>query len=812
MGCALKRLILWVFFLVPIFSMYAQDNFTSLLIEKMKAYNTEYPREKAYLQLDKYYYVGGESLWLKAYIVEAASLKPTYISSVLHVDLIGPRDTLITEVLFPIEGGEVIGEITLPRSLKRGVYRIRAYTNWMRNFDMDFQTSFRLLNGDALAPLPPREEGDRPDIQFLPEGGKLIAGIEQEVAFKAVGPDGLGIPIEGAIVNRRGDTLKLFTASYKGMGKFLLTAEKNGWYQARVRHQGEDYVYDLPMPEDEGFVLSVNPGYFVTDVSIKTNVNRRLPGYYLIASHEGEILFAMKGKIAEGERLISIPNVNFPTGALQITLFDQFQIPQAERLVFVQRKDALQLDLKQSKSRFGKREKVELDIQVNDATGKAVPDGIFSLAVVDETALWDEQPDKSSIMSHFWLGSDIKAYLETPAFYFENESEALYQALDLVMLTHGWRKYDWKKMSKGDYPIAPYLIERGITFSGRVIHEFGRPMKNGQLNLMVNDLTNFYSTSTDEFGQFIFGGVNSNDTSKLFLQVLNRKNKQRYVKLTLDKPPLYPYLAYPFRYMNLDPTNLPAETMELLEQSDQQLKVLDFVDGTAQYDLDEVEIEGRQSSEEENSDPFKLYSRADFTLDGEELADNTNVFEAIRGRIPGVTVRGGYGSYTVNIRGVNSLSGSADPLFLLDGIPGDVDMLLSVPMANVASVEVLKGPSAAIFGSRGSNGVLAVYTKKGAAPSEADEQMRGIFRPEIRGFHLSKEFYKPDYEKGAEREDLPDLRTTVHWEPLIKTDKNGRAKLSFFHSDVSGRFRIILEGMSQDGKLGRTEAIYDVEK
>ncbi|WP_316822157.1 TonB-dependent receptor plug domain-containing protein [Pedobacter gandavensis] len=113
------------------------DNFESLL-QRMKDFNEKYPQEKVHLHLDKPYYAIGDNIWFKAYLYNSTTQEPSDISKILYVELINERDSVKQQLKLPVMGGATWGNFSLPDTLTEGNYRIRAYTQWMRNTGPEF--------------------------------------------------------------------------------------------------------------------------------------------------------------------------------------------------------------------------------------------------------------------------------------------------------------------------------------------------------------------------------------------------------------------------------------------------------------------------------------------------------------------------------------------------------------------------------------------------------------------------------------------------------------------------------------------------
>lgn len=784
----------------------AQDALSANKIKDLtENYGEDFPVEKAYLQLDKSLYVPGETVWMKGYVVKEAYHLLSDISGVLYVDLIDRENRILEQNIVYVANGEAAGDFTLDENLPSGTYQIRAYTQWMQNFDQMFQTSITVLGreGDQRQD---QQVSKKPDVQFLPEGGNLLSGIEQTIAYKAIGISGLGVDVKGDVLDQSGKTVTSFVSTHIGMGKFSFIPVSGNTYTARIMYNGENYTYPIPEVESSGWNISVEriPQNFEITVH---SLDIPQGSYLLTGTVRDEIFHSQSVSISSNEEVILIPQDKFPTGVVVFTLHSSDGLALSERLVFNDRDDELRVFLSTNQSIYSQRDKVEVEITASDGKGNPVQ-APFSIAVTQTDGLWESQPDRETILSHLWLSSDLSGFVEQAPMYFR-ENGFSQEELDLVMLTHGWRGFEWERVLSDETVRPEYYMEQGLSISGQVFEANNREvLDEGKITLVVDNVLNTFVTEADDQGRFGFMNIAFLDTTQIFLQARTAKNKKREVTFALNLPdtlPVRPYLRLDGYFSN--EVNVQNKT-EYLLSSNQYVRQQELFDGIAQYELGTVQIVAQAPEEEENR-RNQLYSRADYSIDAENLPQNLTVLNALQGRVPGVNIYGGLGNPRVSIRGAFR----GQPLFLIDGIPTDISFIESIPMADVDRIDVLKGPSAAIYGGRGGNGVIAVYTKTGEDSGRGgvpDEDQPGIIRPELPGFHVAKIFYAPQYESEASPSQVPDLRNTVYWNPVVRTDKNGKAFLSFFNSDLRGEYQITIEGISVGGIPGRAEKIYEV--
>ena len=773
--------------------------------DKADIYYKALPQEKAYVQLDKNYYLPGETVWMKAYVVQGYQHTPSELSNVLHVDLIDSEDRLIKNIILYIFSGEAVGEFDLPDDIPSGSLRIRAYTSWMRNFDSKFETSLQVLNPNEEELITSKE--GKPDLQFLPEGGSWVAGISNQLAFKAIGPDGLGEEVSGEIKDGEGKVVSRFASSHLGMGKVEITPEAGASYLAEIQHKGSTYRYALPPVQLEGIGLAYLPEE--SNLSLRLQASSSYVGqrFSLTGSVRGKVLYTQEGSFEEGPLSLAVSTEELPLGIVQFTLFNREGMPLAERLVFNSKDEGLRVFVNLDAASHFSREAVEVDITVADNKGNPVETPL-SMAVTHADGIWEDQPNRSTIYSQFWLSSDLKGFVEQPSTYFVEEGPGL-EELDLVMRTHGWRGFDWEEILASQPRQLAFEPERGLSISGEAYLTSGEPLENAKMTLVIDNVLNTFITEADGQGRFLFPNMIFLDTTEVFLQARNRKNKKREVEFRMDRPnawevspySLSPTLALGFDYME--------EKEEFVESGMQFLAQQDLFEGIPQYELGTVEITAMDPEEVEKVEaPGKLYGEADFSLDGDELPQNLTVSQALQGRVPGVNVfpGNGFGGSRISIRGSRN-----QPLFLLDGMPTDIGFLDAIPMPDIDQIDVIKGPRAAIYGGRGAGGLVAVYTKRGEGGGVPDEDAIGVIKTAVQGFHVPRIFYAPQYKADRPELQAPDLRSTLYWHPVIRTDKNGKAKLRFYTSDLTGEFFITVEGISPAGQPAYKQVIFEVE-
>ena len=641
------------------------------------------------------------------------------------------------------------------------------------------------------------------DIQFLPEGGHLLEGYKSNIAFKGIYPDGSPVELEGKILDT--EEVVEFKTFFAGMGKFELTPQSQRVYQARVSdpNTGEFQILNLPKVESRGMVLQVlnNPSANYVTVFVQGNYEEQ--DLVLVSQTRGIINYMINGSLTNGIWGVRIPKDELITGINQITILNQKGDPLLERLFFFQsEKDFVNLSAK-STAISASRGPIEIEIETFSQNEPVL--GSYSVSITDLDQVSNESILRGNIISDLLLTSDLKGNIHLPGYYFKDQEPGTLEALDLVMMTNGWRRFDWGSVMEDKFPTIDKFIERGITIEGTIIDQekSKRGLRGGKVSAMVGQGIDMVTSEYGPNGRFILMELEYLDTAQVTITAEDLRVKN-FVDITIEQPKPY--------FLNISPRmasdiKIPAELIATYQERTMMNRLFDE---EKIIDLDGVTVEG-QTLEREDEQMRKIYGVGDVTIDPEKILGSvafTNVFQMIQGRVSGVQVFFSGMSVTVQIRGVGSLQSGGDPLYLLDNMPVDAGTMMLVNPQDVASVDVFKDPAkAAIFGAQGANGVIAVYTKTGFGGAIAE--VPGKLITKYGGYSAAREFYQPNYETKTAENAIPDKRSTIYWNPNLKIDESGKAKIKYYNTDIAKKHLIVIEGMDAQGRLARFEKILE---
>ncbi len=798
------------------------------IVDRLTNYIANYWQEKVYLHFDKPYYSTGETIWFKSYLVNAVTHRPEPRSGLLYADLIDPNGQVIAQRRLKVVDGGAAGDFALPDSVS-GTYRVRAYTQWMRNFDAGyfFTQSFPVWSTDstAIGQTIQQEsrvedksfvyEGQRSliDLQFFPEGGELTDGLTSLVAFKAVGPDGKSMEVTGEVVNQNREAVTTFKTHHQGMGAFILKPMVGETYIAQVELEGVPLEFPLPEVRPQGYALRVSHTGSHDEVKVTVHATPGLEagGGTLVAHRRGLVFAAFE--VPEGDSILvaDLAKSVFPSGICHLTFFDATGNPHCERLLYPHLPSLPMAIIERPSSPFAPRQRVALPIALRDTSGQRIS-GRASLTVTNpREVVYESYTD--DIRSYLLFSSDLKGFIEQPTYYLEDTSAAGYRARDYLMLTQGWRRFRWSDVLSDSVATFPYLAEQGFTVGGRLVNYYQREKPApGTISMIMMNQAFVSEGDTDSLGRFAFVDNQFEDSIEVILQArrkVGKKEKLRQdVAILLDEPAPLPFTPV------LRPRITP--TLAMMNEYLNRRRQINQVDSAYDFDndvivLEGVEVKGRR---DQRNDPFyrasQLYGEPSHRLVMDSIAGTESamsVFDLLY-RVPGVRVVGTFPNQTAFIRGMSSINGSNEALFLVDGIPGDAEMVNSISVRDVYYVDVLKGPSAAMYGSQGANGAVAVYTRRGSNATPRGGR-QGIINFTHPGYSATREFYAPRYDTQKPEHVKPDLRSTLFWEPNIVFDESGQATVSLYTSDQPGTYEVRLEGLTQQGEpiVGRASFV-----
>lgn len=776
-------------------------------------FKNNYPQEKVFLQTDKSYYFPGESIWMKAWC--ALDGAPSYLSRILYVDLVNSTGEVISKKMYRLDSlGSTPADIEIPTQIKSGNYTLNAYTLWMLNFpQFIYQKNIYIYNAASYQKTIPATAGI--NIRFFPEGGDIIAGTKSRIAFTTTDKNGWAIKVQGEITDNTGKTVASFSTEHDGMGSFEIDAEPGKTYTATINKT----PHKLPAIKEEGIGLRVENANLNRAFVLLSRAEKNKEKYGLlkvVAQMYNQIVFKAELNFDEGQMAAPIPKKNLPPGIMQVTVFDARNNPLAERLVFIENYKLINPGINTDTLNTKARGKNQLSFAINDINTAA----LSCLVTSDIAGTGSNQED--NIASSILLTTDLPGYINNPGYYFKNKEPQTLQHLDLLLMTRGWRRFEWKRILQNDYIMLKYPVESAITFSGTVTKSDRKEVvKEGKVSFIIkgDDSTSLLAEATlTDKGEFLLNNVNYMKSAAVAYMGTNNKKENFVVDVKLN-PSYIDSLKRSFNNtgINLDTINLAnknalTQYIQLASDENSPFKNAKTLQG--------VVVTGRKLSREDSLN--REYAGGPFlmgkAIDPSATKAARTIWQIIQQTVPGVTVEGnpfdpkvsfnrfgglGNEDFTMSAGGSSDGSISNDIVLQTNGIAYYLneinvskDVINTLSPEDVALIKVLKN-EAAVLGA--SQGAIAFYTKKGIAVGQLPfEKTYTVVKRE--GYAIVRQFNNVDYSIPTDVKD-PDNRHTLYWNGKINPSKDGKYRFRFFNNDTSKQFKLVIQGIDKDGQL-----------
>lgn len=748
-------------------------------------------QEKIFVHTDKSTYLPGEIIWFKVYCVDGNDHRPLNLSKVVYVDVLDNNQLAVIQTKVQLKNGSGSGSLYVPVSVSNGIYKFRAYTNWMKNFSPEFyfEKTITLINPLKYPETIAKDATPAYDIQFFPEGGNLVNGIASKVAFKAVGQNGKGASLTGAVIDQHNDTVARFRSLKFGMGNFSFTPIAGNTYKAIINiGNNAPIVKTLPEVSNQGYVLKLTDnGSGQLDVTVTSNANTD-GGIYVFAHTRQVVKAAESASFNNGVAHFKINKSNLDDGITHITIFNSAKQPVCERLYFKRPAQQLFIDASTDQQQYDVRKKINVSVEAKDKSGKAL-NADLSMAVYRIDSL--QAVDHSDIFSYLWLNSDLKGSIESADYYFKNGNAETDEALDNLMLTQGWSRFQWNLLLENKPVSFSYLPEYwGHIIAGKIVNsETNAPAKGILTYLGVpGKRVQLYTSQSDSLGRLLYITKGFYGPSEIVVQTnqlidstyridITSPFSEQYSKTILPKLAFSPGMQKSLQEHSLGIQVLNIYSANMLKRFDEPV-----IDSAAFY-----------------GQPHKAYKLDDFTR-------FTTMEEDLREYVSDLNVvreKGKLHIKTLNDRGF--LDG--DPMVLLDGIPVfNTDKVFSIDPLKVRRLEVIR--ERYYYGPSEEEGIFSFTTYKGDLGGVDLDPHAVVI--DYEGLQLQREFYSPVYDTETQATSrIPDFRNLLYWSPSVSTA--GKNAVSFFTSDQKGKYVGVIQGITAKGEAGSQYFTFEVK-
>ncbi len=784
--------------------------------------------EWIYTHFNKSAYLQGDDIWFTSYVLNAETKLLDFNTSKLYVELWSPEKKLISRKILYVKAGTTNNYIHLTDSLAPGNYCFRAYTTWMRNFYQknDFNTIIPILGPNKTnsnKPIekpqkasrgPSEQEGQAPepttpfdyDIRFFPESGHFLADATNVLGIKATDSTGKGIKISGEIVIQNSQKIISFSTNNFGMGDLILPNATSQAYIAKVMlPNGISRYIQLPQTELQGVIIHVNiyqPGEVWFKITTNKTTRQLNKSYTLMIHANGKMYNTFRLNFAKGTSLqFSVKNKELGHGILYATLFDENLTPIAERVFYNP------VTVARGKLAFNAKhiinDTVELKVNTADSLIKTKLTKLSISVLPEKTVL--NHFDKNLLVESI-LRPVLKGNIENPNWYFEKKDIEHLVAMNDLLLTQGWRKYDWPTILKDTVHNFAYPFEEKFAIEGKVEGKVINRVKKGhgiknnitsqspqktksKITLLSPQNKISLLTSTDSLGEFYFDRVHLTDSTWTVATALSDKGKKWNTVLQMSIPE-FKMEAPDIKPIPLDKNMETVGNIPILPKGAILLHEI-VIKGTKKNRFaDNIYVGFTNRTLEITKDNYRLYTNMElllryFNVKIIHSQENLSEYHFQIGRAKGETT-------------FKRISSTAeDPLMMIDGIKvHDPVDILNFPINLVEAVAVNIDGSGA--GLEGATGVIAIKTRKTPLIIDDHSERANIKRLLVNGYASPKEYFEPKYLIQPGSYDY-DRFAAIYWKPDLVIDSTGIASFRFAVPKEIKSVTIRAEGLSLEG-------------
>jgi TonB-dependent Receptor Plug Domain len=762
------------------------------------------PKEKLFVDTDKWFYTAGETMWFKIYSFDELSLRPEKLGKNLFLDLVSDKDSVVRQVLLDVQENKTAASLIIPAAIKEGTYWLRAYSRDILANDTNgifvkplyiISTANPDVHGltDNSKSSVIGEDTSAPQIVFFPEGGSVIAGTTATIAFRATDAKRNPVDLSGWITDTRDSTVATFKTALPGLGEFSFDAWNPRKYFAHIKWKNNQ-VLTYPLPRISQFATQIsltdqNVDNFKVRVSQSDSLYHKNKTTYILGISRDSLCYAASGTDMYD---LNIPKANFPKGRATLYLFDdRFQIV-SQRSVFVDT-GTTRINMQTDKTNYTQRAKVKLDINALQSDGHPIL-ALFSVSITD-----DQYSVPLPEENFFYSFNQDNIVLPEADAYKGPGWEKKYTAkeTDLIMMVQKNQYSDWKinDTSQSFYTSPGDPDSNMLNIRGTVVSKKGQPMTGTTVYLLSKKKGDLQNEVTDNNGHFVFSVPDYEDGDQFNLKVTNAKGNSIEGSVVLDKF-AFPQFPTP---KQLKKRFDMSEISVIRRYKSRQPDSASLANTT---NLKPVTVNGGKPGAA-SYDQSKRVSTTSYIITGDQINDGdpNALINAIK-NVPGLNT----GMTSVSVGQGGNLTMSNSYMVILDGISytgsSSNDVLNSVNPLQVDFVEILKGPDAAYYGVEAGSGVIIINTiSKIREVATVDDKGTATIYP--RGYAKLTEFPSPDYDKKEKNKEssFPDLRSTIYWKPDLLTDPSGKAEINFFTADANSTYTASLFGVTSAGEL-----------
>jgi len=747
-----------------------------------------YSQEKLYILFDKDQYVAGDPIYFQSFIFDGYNLSS--ISKTLFVELYDQSKNLIDKKTILINNGKASGTFNLNKTLKEDIYFVRAYTNWMANFDNEwnFIKPIPIYNPTSTKKLVLSETSNW-TIAASPEGGTFVNQVRTKVAVRLLTHGNSLKNWSGYVIDSEfpDNKIETFKSLDDNLALFSITPKFGKTYKVVVEDgDGNSKINTLPPVINQGVKLQINSeklGIRYTMDAI--NLEKNVQNYSVVGTVNNQLAYKAKIKSANPEVSSLIPTKEIgQNGVMQISLFDEKDNLVAQRLCFLNQNSTNPIVLESLNLNNDPRALNRFEIKQNT--------GNVSYTVLIKDLTDTNSASKENILSSLYLTEDFKNPIKNPAQYFSKNANL--EALDALLISEKWKRFDWVKLLAGQKPVIKYNLTDNefISYKARLALN-SRPLPNTLVTLVFKSDDGepiLSQMTTDQNGDIFINNLNFQDSS--FVNYFLNSDKKQQENITLKFKPLIDN--------NIEKLNLYQSEYNLMEVGDTYTlptsiaKAVAIAKNNEQINreetlIEEVKLIKRKSdvkkklSDDIASGMFASMNATvfDFVNENEDVQSYPNIMQWLDGRVIGLTFKyDNYGNLVPYIRE------SRATIFLDEKAVG-IDAINSINVSDIAMVKIFR--VAGLISN-----AVAIYTKTGNFLKKT-ETKSDVNKVEINAYDKVDNFKIIDYSQAKYKSLINDTREVLYWNP--KAGSN----VTFYNNDNAKNREVTIISFDKDDQL-----------
>jgi hypothetical protein len=775
------------------FSAVAQRQLDTI-VRSFDVYRVQHLQEKLFVHTDKDFYTAGEIIWFKVYATDAHDNKPLDLSKLCYVELLDATHKPVLQAKIALIDAMGNGSFQLPYSVNTGTFILRAYTSWMKNEDEAyfFRKNISIVNTQRNTGWP-ETDPVKYDVQFFPEGGNLMRGVPNKMAFRIVNSHGESVAATVSVFNAANKPVQQAATFRFGMGHILITPEAGEAYHAVIQtSDGKTINKQLPTVQLSGI------GMHLTELDsnrLSLLVESRQAGlvFTLLVHTRNLVKLALSRELFNGRTEIVIDKKDLGEGISHFTIFNSAKQPVCERLYFIQPKK-MALLANTDGTTYQDRKKVTIRIDAKNAQ-QLPQQANLSMAVYRLDSL--QQFESSDILSYLWLESDLRGHIESPAFYFTTTGKELEEAADNLVLTQGWQRFRWADVFQPALPPPAYLPEtEGHLMNGKIVNKYtGLPVAGATAFLSVpGEKPVFTSDISNKEGLLQFNVKHFYGGNEIVLQTNNPLDSSNRIEI-----------ASPFSEKYFD---IPVPQWRISKKLADQLVSHSIASQVGNIYLGNKQ---RQFLYPRAIDSSAFYGVPDDRYYLDDYTRFVTMEEVMREYVSNVRVRKNDGHFDFRVYNPAFTNYyQTAPLILLDGVPVfSADQIIAIDPLKIKRLDVVTHQ---FYQQKTIHDGIVSYSTYGGDLAGYQLDANALIM-NYEGLQLQREFYLPVYETIEQRNSrIPDFRNLLLWEPDMVTGKDGKKTVSFYTGDVPGTYGVVLQGITKNGLSGSVTTSFKIER